>query len=236
MQVPLLVFTYNAMPHHITGYQPYELMSGCKASPICDVCLKLAHYNDQASTNRCAWLNEQHELLMSVNRQALKHIRQSTTKSKARASDKTLYIPIGNLVLIQDHPEGWNKIWDNYKSKLFVVVDHHKDPNAYVIQFINKKSPKRTVNRWQLFNLQKSQVDPVTSDPIIMGPKFDTELKKLYKIPQVCHPYGTRSKTKADQISVQSTNIQDEWRGHSGLGLWVRIFWLCQRCHSLTIK
>ena len=26
--VPLLVFAYNAMPHSITGYQPYELTFG----------------------------------------------------------------------------------------------------------------------------------------------------------------------------------------------------------------
>ena len=77
LHVPSLVFTYNAMPHSITGYQPYELMLGQKAPTICDAWLGLAHYNDQASTNKCMWLNEQHELLMSVNRQALKHIKQS---------------------------------------------------------------------------------------------------------------------------------------------------------------
>ena len=40
--------------------------------------------------------------------------------------------------------------------------------------------------------------------------------------PQICHPYGTRSETKATPISVHSTDIQDEWRGHLGLGQWVR--------------
>ena len=30
LHVPSLVFTYNAMPHGITGYQPYELMLGVK--------------------------------------------------------------------------------------------------------------------------------------------------------------------------------------------------------------
>ena len=64
LHVPSLVFTYNA----ITGYQPYELMIGCKAPTICDAWFGLAHYNDQASTNKCVWLNEQHELLMSANR------------------------------------------------------------------------------------------------------------------------------------------------------------------------
>ena len=68
LHVPSLVYVYNAMPHSITGYQPYELMFGCKAPAICDAWLGLAYYNDQASTNKCTWLNEQHELLMSVNR------------------------------------------------------------------------------------------------------------------------------------------------------------------------
>ena len=122
------------MPHSITGYQSYELMFGHKAPAVCDTWLRLAHYNDQASTNKYAWLNEQHELLMSANRWALKHIRHSAKKSQARVSGKTLHIPIGNLVLLQDHPEGHNKIQDNYKSELFVVVDHHKDPNVYIIQ------------------------------------------------------------------------------------------------------
>ena len=68
LHVSSLVFTYNATPHNITGYQIYELMFGHKAPAICDAWLGLAHYNDQASTNKCAWLNEQHELLMSANR------------------------------------------------------------------------------------------------------------------------------------------------------------------------
>ena len=31
LHIPSLVFTYNAMPHSITGYQPYKLMFGHKA-------------------------------------------------------------------------------------------------------------------------------------------------------------------------------------------------------------
>ena len=100
LHVPSLVSTYIAMPHSITGYQPYGLIFGCKAPAICDAWLVLAHYNDQASTNKCALLNEQHELLMSANRHALKHIRQSAKRNQARASGKTLHIPVGNLVLL----------------------------------------------------------------------------------------------------------------------------------------
>ena len=224
LHVPSLVFTYNAMPHSITGYQPYELMFGHKAPAVCDAWLGFAHYNDQASTNKCVWLNKQHELLMSVNRWVLKHIKQSAKKSQSRTGGKTLHIPVGNLVLLRDHPEGHNKIQDNYKSELFVVVDHHKDPNVYIIQSLDNKDPKRTVNRWQLSDLKKSQVDPITSDPSIKGPQFDPKSKKINAKPQNSYPYGTSSKTKTASASVQSVKADYEQRGHSGLGQWVGQF------------
>ena len=172
------VCLYNAMPHSETGYQPYELMFGQKVPAIFYAWLGLAQYNDQASVNKCAWLNEQHELLMSANRWALKHIKPSAKKSQIRTGGKSLQIPIGNLVLLRDHPEGCNKIQDNYKSKLFVIVNHHKDPNVYIIQSLDKKGPKKTVNRQQLFDLKKSQGDPLASNPSIKGPKFEIKVKK----------------------------------------------------------
>ena len=107
---------------------------------------------------------------MIANRQALKHIKQSTKKSQTRTGGKTLHIPVRNMVLLRDRTEGHNKIQDHYKSELFVIVDCHKDPNVYVIPSLNMKSPKKTVNRWQLFDLKKSHVDPITLDPNIKGP------------------------------------------------------------------
>ena len=77
-----------------------------------------------------------------------------------------------------------------------------------------------------MFDLKKSQGDPLTPDPSIKGPKFDPKVRKLRDKPQICHPYGTRSKTKAASASVQSV-IPDtyfEQRGHSGLGQWVGQF------------
>ena len=76
-----------------------------------------------------------------------------------------------------------------------------------------------------MFDLRKSQGDPLTSDPSIKGPKFDPKVKKVNE-PQICHLYGTRSKTKAASASVQSVipDTHFEQRGHSGLGQWVRQF------------
>ena len=77
-----------------------------------------------------------------------------------------------------------------------------------------------------MFDLKKSQADPVTSDPSISGPKFDPKLKNFNDKPQISHNYGTRSKTKAASASVQSVepDTHNEQRWQSGLGQWVGHF------------
>ena len=144
-------------------------------------------------------------------------------KSQTRTGGKTLHIPVGNLVLLRDHPEGCNKIQDNYKSELVIIVDHHKDPNVYIIQSLDKKCPKKTVNRQQLLDLKNLRWIPTTSDPSIKGPKFDPKVTKVKDKPKLSQNYGTRSKTKAASASVQSgePDTHYEQRGHSGLGQWV---------------
>ena len=42
-------------------------------------------------------------------------MKVSTEQSVSWAGRKVLKIPLGNLVLLRDHPEGCNKIQDNYK-------------------------------------------------------------------------------------------------------------------------
>ena len=76
-----------------------------------------------------------------------------------------------------------------------------------------------------MFDLKKSQGYPLTSDPSIKGPKFDAKVKKVNE-PQICHPYGTRPKTKSASASVQSVmpDTNFEQREHSGLGQWVGQF------------
>ena len=104
LHLPSLVFAYNAMPHSTTGYQPYELMFGCKAPTICNAWLRLAEYDDKFLQSKCEWVNQQHELILAANRQALKRIKQSAEKSVSWARGKDLEIPMGNLVLLRDHP------------------------------------------------------------------------------------------------------------------------------------
>ena len=57
LHLPTLVFAYNATPHDTTGYQPYDLMFGCKAPTICNAWLGLGNYNDNFLQSKCAWIN-----------------------------------------------------------------------------------------------------------------------------------------------------------------------------------
>ena len=163
------MFAYNAMPHSVTGYQPYELMFGCKAPTVSDAWLRLAQYNDQYLQSKSAWGNEQHELILAANRWALQNIKQTANKTALHVGEGPLHIPKDNLVLLRDHPEGQHKIQDNYMSELFVVVLKHKDPNVYIIH-PSCWGPVHRVNQQQLFNLKKSSLgdsgDPTeTSSP-----------------------------------------------------------------------
>ena len=91
-----LVFAYNAMPHSVTGYQPYELMFSHKEPTTCDAWLGLAQYNDQYSQSKSTWVNEQHELIFAVNRQALKNIKQTASKTVLHAGGSPIEIPKDN--------------------------------------------------------------------------------------------------------------------------------------------
>ena len=80
--LPSLVFAYNATPHSMTGYQPYELMFGCKAPMPCDNWLGLQNYQPASFKSRTAWLNEQLNAMLYTNKQALKGIHKSTKQNK----------------------------------------------------------------------------------------------------------------------------------------------------------
>ena len=85
-------------------------MFGCKAPTIYDARLLLANYSDNVSQSKCAWVNQQHKLILAANRQALKRKKHSAEKSVSQAEEKALDILLGNLVLLCDHLEGGNKI------------------------------------------------------------------------------------------------------------------------------
>ena len=76
------------MPHSTTGYQPYKLISGQNTPTMCDVWLRLAHYNDNYFQSKCELVNQQHELILAANRHTLKRIKQSVEKSVSLAGGK----------------------------------------------------------------------------------------------------------------------------------------------------
>ena len=163
--LPPLRFAYNAMPNSMTGYQPHELMFGHKAPTICNAWLRLANYNDYYLQSKYEWVN-QHEIILAMNRYALKRIKQSVEKLVSQAGDKPLDIPVGNLVLLHGHPRQ-NKIQDNYMSELFVMESKHQDPNVYTIKALNGRGPMCMVNWLQLFHLQKSHSIIYYIEPLI---------------------------------------------------------------------
>ena len=52
--------------------------------------------------------------MMHANKQALKYINKTNKHNQSQAKGKELVIPIGNHVLLCDHPEGCNKIQNRF--------------------------------------------------------------------------------------------------------------------------
>ena len=163
--LPSLVYAYNATPHTFTGFQRYKLMFGCKAPMPCDDWLGLVHYKSDGFKSKTIWLNQQLSAMVHPNKWALKFINKSTQHNKCLTGGKELVIPIGNRILLLDHPGGQNKIQNRYKSNIYVVVSHHDEPNVYYIQLLNsdKKVHPRVVNQCQLFDLNQSTPPSISS-------------------------------------------------------------------------
>ena len=108
MNLPTIAFAYNAMPVSTTGFHSYEIMCDHKALTLYNAGLGLANHNDQYSWS--VWVNQWCDLILSVNRLALKSIQKIAKQNAAWGEGKLLSIPKGNLMLILDHPKGHNKI------------------------------------------------------------------------------------------------------------------------------
>ena len=153
LHLPALVFAYNATPHASTGYQPYQLMFGQRALAPCDNWLGLHEYNDDMSITRIDWVDQQLEQLIHANKHTQKNIKATNAKNHRVAGDKDLLIPIGNLVLLWDHPEGRNKIQNNNKDQIFIITDHHDHKNAYFVKPLGSKVQPKQVNCCKMFDL-----------------------------------------------------------------------------------
>ena len=99
-------------------------MFGHRAPAPCDNWLGLRAYNDDKSITRIDWVNQQLEQLLHANKCKQKNIKVTNAKNRKAAGGKDLVIPIGNLVLLRDHPKGCNKIQDNNKDQIYIVTGH----------------------------------------------------------------------------------------------------------------
>ena len=151
--LPALVFAYNATPHASTGYQPYQLMFGRHAPAPGDNWLGLRAYNDDKSITRIDWVDQQLEQLLHANKHAQKNIKATNVKNRKAAGGKDLIIPVGNLVLLRDHPKGRNKIQDNNKDQIYIITGHHDNRNAYFVKPLGSKCQPKQVNRRKMFDL-----------------------------------------------------------------------------------
>ena len=104
-----LTFAYNATPHSTTGFQPYELMFGRKAPAPCDNWLGLRQYDDNKSISKIVWVDKQFEKIIQANKHTLKSIQARAKVNEKLSGDKDLDIPIGNLVLLRNHPDEWSQ-------------------------------------------------------------------------------------------------------------------------------
>ena len=216
--LPALVFAYNATPHASTGYQPYQLMFGRRAPAPCDNWLGLRAYNDDKSITRVGWVDQQLELLLHANKRAQKNIKATNAKNHKAAGGKDLIIPVGNLVLLRDHPEGRNKIQDNNKDQIYIVTGHHENRNAYFVKPLGSKCQPKQVNRREMFDLgltenqelecQKQEKENEEEDETSELPLYNPAVSR--KKDFIERPYNLRPrnrKTAHSQAVVVSTRL-----------------------------
>ena len=199
-----------------TGYQPFKLMFGRKVSAPCDNWLGLRQYNDDKSISKVVWVDKQFKRIVQANKRALKSIKARAKVNERHSGNKDLDIPIGNLVLLRDHPEGRNKIQDDYKPDLFEVVGKHQDPNAFYVKPIDGKGPAKQVNRRQMFDLGVMEQEKEERDSeqikddleVPTAPVYNPRAKPATKIPTK-HPYNLRSKGPAPIPAPRVSRIKN---------------------------
>ena len=100
------------------------------------------------------WVDQQLEQLPHANKRAQKNIKATNAKNRKAAGGKDLVIPVGNSVLLGDHPEGHNKIQDNNKDQIYIVTGHHDNRSAYFVKPLGSKCQPKQVNRREMFDLE----------------------------------------------------------------------------------
>ena len=158
------------------------------------------------------------EQLLHANKCAQKNIKATNAKNRKAAGGKDLVIPVGNLVLLCDHPEGRNKIQDNNKDQIYIVTRHHDNRNAYFVKPLGSKCQPKQVNRWEMFDLgitedqelecQKREKENEEEDKTSELPLYNPAVSR--KKDFIEHPYNLRPrnrKTVNSQTVLVSTRL-----------------------------
>ena len=106
-----------------------------------------------------------------------------------------LIIPVRNLVLLRDHPEGRNKIQDNNKDRIYIITGHHDNCNAYFVKPLGSKCQPKQVNQHEMFDLGNN------GESRIRVPKTGKWKKKKTKLAN-CHCTIQRSQEKKILLNV----------------------------------
>ena len=156
------------------------------------------------------------EKLLVANKRAMKNIKAATAKNKRTTGGSDIDISPGNLVLLQDHPGGRNKIQDHYKSDLFKVVKKGERTNNFWIKPLGSSGHPKEVNRWQLFDIgiteeglagrkEEENQEKDEEEPAI--PKFNPQPAKL-------SPISSKTETSSSEAGKESGNFHFHF-GHS---------------------
>ena len=130
----------------------------------------------------------------------MKNIKAIEAKNKRTLKGKDLDVPVGNLVLLRDHPEGHNKIQDRNKSELYIVVRKGECPNNFWIKLLGSNAKPKEVNRWQIFDVGMTQEGLVNRKEEEEGEKEDQEPA----IPQ----YNAKVKIEVPSVPSHQYNLR----------------------------
>ena len=158
------------------------------------------------------------EQLLHANKRAQKNIKATNAKNRKAAGGKDLIIPVGNLVLLRNHPKGRNKIQDSNKDQIYIVTGHHDNRNAYFVKPLGSKCQPKQVNRREMFNLgitedkelerQKQENEKEEEDETSELPLYNPAVSR--KKDFIERPYNLRPrnrKTANSQAVLVSTRL-----------------------------
>ena len=159
-------------------------MFGHEVPTVCGAWLRMAKYNDQYSQSKCAWVNEQHEVILAVNGLTLK------TSSKLPKRQQCM-----QEVTLSIYPK---IIWVHWGiilkvvTKFSITINLNYSSLWWSMRTLCLHNPSTVwgsgamVNWWQLFHLEKSSLgDSEDSDLVDLPPKTklpNTGQRKLIPI------------------------------------------------------